>query len=484
MSSKDTPVLESHTHPFASAFQDWTSDIPIAMDSFVAMAPLFGYALVDRSGIRKGQDPELARNLGCQVPGSELPTLLADQFFYGSVDMMMTRDPQTGEAAFYVVEVNGSNAAGLTDVALPDVARIADSVAASLQYADLPPGAVILNSYTGDKNINVHERVTLFERMRSRYPDRRLRLVSTPALETPEALQEDDTLFVVTGPISHILPHLQIQNQRLHLQSRPVAIIINDLTVDRIQKALPAFESCRDRTLVLNRIHPVTNLKARTYEALSHRIVPALTPHFPLRAFSYWRADTRPELEALALQLTQGEKRSVVLKPFSSSVGLGIAFLTPEMSKDDVLKQVDTSIAEAEERYQGTSDLFPYTVCEFVETSLCHFPERGLMNRKFDLRFFVVRDGDGLYGIPGVIKLASQEYDTASFHREGLQTNTMRLTQAKKTPMHEIFETLIQPISNPNSLKALGLSAQEVQHLSRMACHVVGHLVNELNRDS
>lgn len=473
--------IETSHNPFLDKFQGETSDIPIAMQSFVALSSLFGYPLVDRSGIRKGQNPALASELGVFVPESQLPCPIRDRFFYGSVDLMMARPEGQSDPAFYVVEVNGSNAAGLTDVALADVARIADAIASSVGVASASTPSVIINSYTGEQNINVHERVVVADAIQARYPNLNFRLVPTTALDKPGFQLEPDALSIVIGPISKMLQHLSLENRQLHLKGVPVSVIINDLTVDRIAKALPDFHQCLDNTLVLNRIHQVTNLKARSYEAFKHRIVPALSPRFPIRAFDYWQADTREELEALSLRLALEEKRSVVLKPYSSSVGLGIEFLKPDMTQEEVLAGVNRSIEEAEGRYQGTSPLFPYTLCEFVETTLCSFPERDLFHRKFDLRFFVIRQEEGLYAIPGVIKLASEEYNAAAFHREGLQTNTMRLTQKSARPMAEIFESLIQPMNNPASLKALGLGKQDIRMLGEMACQVVGHLVKELD---
>ncbi|MBY0449784.1 MAG: hypothetical protein K2X01_04075 [Cyanobacteria bacterium] len=467
-------------NPFAAL-----NDMPVAMDSFVAMASLFGYPLVDRSGIRRGQDSQLAEAWMMEASGPELPFPVGQKFYYGSVDWMLSPG-SPGKHQAYIVEVNGSNAAGLTDVPLNCFQKIVEGVGS--YFAESPPNypAVVINSYTGEKNINVHERVALADGIRAQYPDIAMHLVNAKALLQGEQTLSTNSVNMVTGPITFLTEFFSMRGKQLCLCDQSVIVIINDLTVDRITKVCPEFDPKNTSTLVMNQIHPFSNFKAAAYEVMHRRIIPDLKQQgFPIEGFRFWQVDTEEALKETCRQLVEDEKIPLVLKPYSSSVGVGIQFLTPQMSKIERDEVIQLSLNESSQRYQKTSDIFPYTLCEFVETGLAQFPNLGLNNRKFDIRIFVVKTPEGgLRAIPAVAKLASSEYDLNSFYREGLQTNTMRVTQeaAKndKSSVNQVFWTLIRPLNNRDTLLGLGMTELELKQLCQMSLHAISVLCDEI----
>src|SRR4051812_14240889 len=113
--------------------------LTVSLDTLIAVSPLLGHKLEDRSVIRNGQDPELLRELQAR---STVKLSNPDQallFLVAPLDILCTQTG--GQKQFHIAETNGTGIGGLTNLSLDAVKAVLAGLTEMAQ-AILEPQAV------------------------------------------------------------------------------------------------------------------------------------------------------------------------------------------------------------------------------------------------------------------------------------------------------------------------------------------------------
>lgn len=312
---------------------------------------------------RRQQDEALMNRL-CQNALHQLKTsdlqINNDAFFVGGVDVMTAKDN-----TFRIIEVNGGSTRGFWSLTENQIEAIYNAYLSTLQWAEAP--LVVIGHLNYD--VLLYERTLLAHRF-------------GPSSE------------VVILPYHQLIPRLDFKDDWIMLDDQRVGVLIGDGAARR-HPEIAQHPHCR--TVIVNRIFPITDDKARIYEeVVKHQDI---LHQYGVKPLQFWRAFSADEV------ITKGKDaltccREILLKPHGSSGGCGIVIIQQE---DDIWGALQESQTAFAQKFGNDRSPFPYTLSEKID--LQTFDWQGV-GYHYDVKVHVIRQNDQIVPIGAKIRLA------------------------------------------------------------------------------
>jgi hypothetical protein len=307
----------------------------------------------------------------------------------------------------------------------------------------------------------------LFLRAHSRF-----RVVTEDGLDRDAWVAADPAESIMLFcPFDAVLPRLSVTpDNLLAVDGRPVDAVASEMIVGFLMRAglwpkpargvnfthIPAID--RLRTRLVNGTGLALFKAAQMAHFQRHRHdLPDLGTTLPQGRIGWDRAEV---LAASEEWLARGY--AVVYRPFASSRGTAVSFLSPHECRrrrravEDVLDAMEAAMAD---KY-GHADPYPITLSTFVES-------RKIDGRACELRMFVVADPSAaaIRAIPGMVCLTQVPFgERAELDASTCSTNlTASLNSVAASGHREL------PLSDPDVLTALGLGVKRLELLGRFA---------------
>ncbi len=449
-----------------------------SMSTLIEVSSLLGHELEDRTLIRRQQDDVLIRRLQEATSVKVREAWTVPRFFFGCIDFLVYDDGKNKR--FQPIEMNGTNMVGVTNIPLFVLEAMLYEMAGVAKHLNADPNPVILVPYSGTQTFKtsgnsqlIYERILYAQSIKEAFQKSHGHGIITPL---PELLKkqtfEATQPTVVLGFLKDLLNHISLENGRVQLLGQPVSACLHDMFCDFILQRYPN-QIDLGRFCMVNHIFPVTTDKGGAYRYFND-----LLQHHKYSCFKnpivFTQAETREALIGNVLSLlSQGKK--LVIKPHAAGLGRGIEFFLRQESPEEVTAKIDSSI-QATERYYGVEGgIFPYTVCEFIDSSLIQKAGHPFDHHKYELRIFVYREDDWIRAAPSIAKVASQRFDEKNADRLMLLNN---IAAAKRDDTMKGTDFML-PLANPATLDLLGLTPEHLAELCQISTDFVRLVVTE-----
>lgn len=440
----------------------------LSLSTFLALAPLLGASLEDRSSVRLQQDETLSFQL-LQSSGVRLPpSVERRRLVLASFDVLVEQHP--GRTRFFPVELNGTGVGGLTNCH-PALLRLVER---SLDEHVVGPSAPLtwLVPYASSRpsaqlNHLFHERALLAQALVDRLVAEHGRgRVSTARQLLDGSRIDPNEPLVVLAAGAPLLSQVHVVDGALLLGSRRLDAVLHDSVWARLDAALGG-QLGVGALAPLNDLDPVTTSKAAMYAVWNQLVADGVDAAFP--PLSHRTCADLPELESVVTAALEAGQ-PVVVKPLACGLSRGIDFFLDRRELPTVGARLAASVASAAELHDGHGEFaFPYTVCEWVDATPIRAPAHALDGHKFELRCFVVRDGDTVRTLPAVAKVSSQRYDRDQLERAML-LNTVGVS--RELSGRSGGEHLLA-LTAPSTLALLGLTPDQLAQLAAFASRFV-----------
>jgi len=262
-------------------------------------------------------------------------------------------------------------------------------------------------------------------------------------------------------PFEAVLPRVSVTpDHLLAVEGRPVDVVASEMIVGFLMRGglwpkpdrgaglahIPAID--RLRTRLVNGTGVALFKAAQMAHFQRHRRdVPGLGVTLPRGRIGWDRAAAVAASEEL---LARGD--AVVCRPFASSRGTAVSFLSPHDGRprrravEDVLDAMESAMADA----YGQADPYPVTLSTVVKP-------RQLDGRACELRMFVVADPatTAVRAIPGMVCLTRVPFE---------ETADLTASTASATPLNSVAAPGHRelPLADPDVLDALGLAVEDL----------------------
>lgn len=438
-----------------------TSALDISLSTLIETSPLLGGKLENRAPVRDRQDIDLIRNIMTRTGRLIADTKQAQRFHFGAMDFLVER--HDGKPVFVPIEMNGTGMAGVSNNPLFVMQTLLEEMTQATQRLPTSEQPLFLAPFSGTQVMAtsgtsqlLHERILFAQALKAGYQTSygQANILALPTLlET--GTYKNHLPTVVLGFLKDFIPHLKIQDGRLTLFGRVVHGSIHDQFCDIVYHSfkndwavgLPYF---------INHVFPITTDKNATLALYNRFLASHATPHIHRTVFTESCQDRQQLIDSVLAARTMG--KAVVIKPHASGLGRGIDFFVRPESDQAVIAKIDASI-ESCQRYYGVDDyVFPYAVCEFIDSPVIDSPSYALHGHKFELRFFMFRENQSVYAIPSIVKISSMRYDPDAIDRLMLMNN-VAITKKITTKTGVDF---ILPLANEQTLQILGLDTSHL----------------------
>ena len=452
----------------------------ISLKTLIAVSPMLGHKLEDRSRISRRQDDGLVRAFrdASRVPLGN--PAQKDMFLVAPLDIMVEAGPRGNR--FHIIETNGTGIGGLTNLPSPVVGTVLANLGEFA--ASLPgPSPLVLVAVSGlesskhpRRNHVMHEKVLYVEALRRGFEERGrdTRILALSRLDEEPSALDTEQPTIVLGYIKEFLNRLGCgADGLLTLHGRPVAAGVNDrFCLNAVGRFGHAVDMTRFRPL--NRCYAVGADKGVAYELMNEYA--RANPGSPCSGVvEFDRADGRAALVGKVVEwLRRGEK--AVIKPQGTGLGHGLEFFTdPGEALDSIAAKIDHSIRLTEHYYGAVGGAFPYTVCGFIDSRTIARPGHDLDGHRYELRVVVYREGMSLVATPSIVKVSSQGYDAGNITRLSLINNITTSAEAKRREGTEFM----LPLCNRETLELLDIESGELEAL---CAHCTGYMRHVLDR--
>ncbi|MDX2084763.1 MAG: hypothetical protein SFZ03_05180 [Candidatus Melainabacteria bacterium] len=433
--------------------------------TLVETASILGCPQEDRTPIRNAQDLNLLAQIQ-QHSTLHLPNDIArpERFFFGCLDFLITR--VAGQLRYSPMEMNGTGMAGVASVASPCFAEILNSLHAvgSLIKPTTANGAlwppVFLVPYSGSEKVQGscsaplrYERILYADRIRlglEQHLDTDADIQTLPEIQA-QAYFRPERPTVVLGHLKDLVRTMTFHDGQAWLMETPVTGSVHDqfceVVCQRLQRQGQPFQF-----LSCNSLSPVTPDKGAFYATVNQLLA---QQHFAYSAgpIGYFHAHSVSEMSH---QIDEALKagRKLVIKPAASGLGRGIDFFLEPKPLAAIQQQIEASMAAAVNFYGEPDTVFPYTVCDFIDSEMVPDPAHPQYGHKYECRVMVYREGRQIKACPSLVKIASQAYD----HRVNDRLMLLNNVSASTAFTRQSGLDFVLPLTHPATLQTLGLS--------------------------
>lgn len=457
----------------------------ISVDTLIAVAPMLGFSLEDRSRIREEQELDLVTRFMETSSRTLSNHSQRALFVVAPLDVLIVHAPSGGKR-FHIIETNGTGIGGLTNLPLPLVTRILESIREAARTL-VEPDALVLVASSGieshknpRRNHTIHEKILYVEALKTGFADggKDAQVFCMNRLMEEPASIRNGKPSIVLGYIKEFLNHLEVNREgRLCLFNRPVTLALNDRFCLNIVTRL---SGCFDlgRLATLNRSFATGADKGLAYGLLNEYAAQAQQPHCSAH-IDYKHVHNRFQMiESVTDWLRQGKK--CVIKPQGTGLGHGLEFfLDPDEPLSEIVGKVDHSIRVTEQYYGLVGGAFPYTVCEFADTCTVACPDHPLHGHKYEVRVVVYRDGITLRAVPSIAKISSQGYDADRPAKLSLINNISLSAEAKRREGTDFM----LPLSNRETLDLLEIDPNVLAEVCSYCTGFIGHILDTLQAE-
>ncbi|MBK8189754.1 MAG: hypothetical protein IPK79_04825 [Vampirovibrionales bacterium] len=450
----------------------------ISLSTLIEVSPLLGGRLENREAVRKRQNLELIHSI-IDKTSIKLESKYAKRFHFGSMDFLIQK--KNGAISFSPIEMNGTGMAGISNNPTFVIETLLSEMKNITKNLNSNEPALFLAPFSGTQELKtsgttqlLHERILFAQALKEGFKEKYGEAQIIPLQNlTKEGKFTNEKPTIVLGFLKDFIPYLRFEEGSLKLLNRTVNGSIHDQFCDILyhkfiknwDKKLPNF---------INHIFPITTDKAAALDIFNQLLSSQSFPHLGVSSFTESCKD-RNDLIKSVLKARQ-ENRSVVIKPHASGLGRGIDFFISPESEQSIIQKIDLSI-ESCQRYYGVGEhVFPYAVCEFIDSPVIDFPGSIFHGHKYELRFFAFRDGDRIHAIPSIVKISSMRYDSEKIDRLMLMNNvaiTKKITN--KTGLDYIL-----PLSNYETLDLLALSSEHLYEICGFLTRYIDYALRKI----
>lgn len=358
-----------------------------------------GLKQIGLAPIRQKQDDELCRKLiDLSIERIRQLKLTKDpgrHFFVGSVDFMVNKSP--AGCKLYVLETNGGSSRGFSVMPEDAWANACLGYSQAVDYSDSRNPLVLIGH--PDNDLLMYEKIVLGENVKE-YMATQMNLNAVVTNVSGLATINDKPAIVMDS-YKNIIPHLDIAEDYVTLNSRHVDVVIGDGVARRNKKVCEQLLSDTMNTVVVNEIFHITDDKSLTYTAVTDAA--RLLSQFNVKPLLFFRALDKGQLLSLCGQALESASE-VLIKPHGGSGGTGIDIIT---EKDDIEQKVESSISHYIEKFGEKRDPFPYTICERVDSTPVSW--RGAKHQ-FDVRIYVAKQGSEIHPLGALSRIAIEPF--------------------------------------------------------------------------
>jgi hypothetical protein len=454
----------------------------LSLSTLVEVSPLLGHPLEDRAKVRKAQDAGLVRQLMAASATPLKDPSRAHWFNFGCLDFLPCR-ALDGQPHFVPLEMNGTGMAGITSLPLFVLDTILHSLQAIPGRFDDSPNVIVPFSGTEALKTSsswqlIYERFIYAQAIKEAIQQQfgHARIVCFSEFLKLSATERQPSGMVVIGPAKDILSHIQPNRDQVWVDGTPFHASLHDpfcSLVDEVLGQVPSPDH-------FHKVNGMANLvadKGHVYRHYNHQMAQYGSPLFQQPVRFEHCFDEPHIIAAVQRFLDQGTK--VVIKPKASGLGRGIEFFWPGESLDRIQDKVHQSTQAAQKYYGIANGSFPYTVCEYIDSSTINAPEHPAHGHKYELRIAVFRDENVIKAVPSIAKIAPFIYDPASTDRLRHLNNVALSKNLAQAPGQAVglTETLL-PLTHPETLALLGLTVDQLVSISQFASQFVASLID------
>ncbi|MHA2294378.1 MAG: hypothetical protein ACXAEU_08195 [Candidatus Hodarchaeales archaeon] len=366
---------------------------------------LFNKKISSLQKVKEGQDPAFYADFLTRIYENLIDCKIraTDRFYLGSCDFM-TNNQDGGEMFYTILETNGASQRGMS-AALDNQRKIwLKSYFSALDTIENLEDGLILIGHL-DNDTLLHEKIQLALAIENYLLEKNIAFkFANPSKFSPKK----GKTTVMIGPYTQLLRKLELKGQKVKFEGENVNVIVGDGLARRFPRLneLARKKPEKVKTLIINKIYPVSDDKHVTYEAV--KIIESQENHFndlKIYAIDSKRAKNKSQL-ILTIEFMLENYEDVVIKPFEGSGGIGIQYLSKKHNRRDIERIVERSLWEYSNKH-GKRSPFPYTVCELVNFTTADW--RGT-DRVWDLRVYVAVVGGRMFPVSGLVRVARNPY--------------------------------------------------------------------------
>ena len=297
-----------------------------------------------------------------------------NSFFVGAVDMMVSLD-KTGNKQFHILEINGGSTRGFWSLTENQIEQIYLAYLETLKYAENPSPFIVIGHLDNDSLL--YEKLLLVNRL--------ITFGNVPSEN------------IILQPYSTLIPKLTFDYKHVFYQDKIVDIIIGDGITRRINGFFP---NPSLKTIIVNKIHPITDSKLKTYQILKNYTNEL--KQFSVNTLKFWKADNQTKLTEI-LKSNLKDYKTLVIKPSNSSGGCGIEFIN---DKNEIERKIKNSLRTVNRKFGKSISPYPYLITEKIKVVNKNFLGS---NRVFDIKIHVARKGNKIFAVGGKFRLSEPD---------------------------------------------------------------------------
>ncbi len=376
--------------------------------TIVDLARYFNQELTALAPIRLKQDNKLVDSVRERAieKMNGAPTLKDSKLFYvGSVDFMVIT--KEGQNKFAILESNGGSSRGLLSLSLEQVELIFRAYKQAIDECSTSSRRFILIGRMPIDNL-YQEKIMLMEFLKQEYHSEGLKVgIYTPLTYNSVQAQLHDIVLLVAD-YGTLLKELSYREKQVFYKDEPVDLLIGD----GIARRFPILGSAVKKnwrvlkTGIVNPIYHITDDKFNTY--LAEYFGRNILDEYNVHHLKFGKVSTREQLKGILDK--KSSDGNLIIKPFGGSGGAGILPILKNITKNEISKMVDQSIAEFHQKFMDHRDPFPYTIQEMAKFNLISWHGS---KRTFDLRIYVAQLKGELIPIGGEARIARAPFTGA-----------------------------------------------------------------------
>lgn len=452
----------------------------ISLSTLIEVAPLLGYPLENRTNLRNSQDADLARGIQATTDVAlDLPE--ANPFFYfGCLDFLVYEDGERKK--FLPIEFNGTGTGGITNLApfafgeiLSELTQLPKHLA---KYSSHDAPLVLMPYYHPSRLL--YERILLSQAvkhgMTETFGEGKIVPISQFLAPNPISAETHEPTVLVGGLrdfIALLEPGAELHSEFGHgltLRERTVAASFHDVFCQNLANK---FDNKLDYScfLPVNRFFSICSDKGLAYRFMNEYLQGHTYDHI-VESIPYCYAHDRDSLiEIVMREMAKGRK--LVVKPHGAGLGTGIEFFLAQEDEASVIRKIDASLHSIPGVYGVEDASFPYTICDFLDSSLITRPEHPLQGHKYELRVVVYRYGNTLKAFPAHVKIAGEAYEPDRITRHMIMNNHVSGMDPVTSSLYRV------PLSNRETLHNLGVTLEQLEEICHFSTGYVRHVIRE-----
>lgn len=403
-------------------------------------------------------------------------------FFVTALDFINFENNNQLTSGF--LEINGSGFSGIANISNFAISSIVNELTNMPLYIndEIPVAIVPCSGSQAIKTSGVtsliYEKILYAQSIKEGFIDK---FGSGSIVSLYDLIKYKDVKFtkptVIVGYLMDLMGHLTCHDGRMHIFNHPISVALHDRFSDNVVNAHS--ETIDPGTFYsVNSIYPITSDKGMAY-TFYNDFIKDKSYRFMKSNINFTRVYSREELINQLLENNKSGLKSVI-KPHAAALGRGIEFFLGDETINDVVSKIDDSI-KATNYFCGVSGwAFPYTICEYIDCSTVPNPDSLLYKHKYELRIIVYRENLQIKAFPSIVKVCFKKYDENNVDRLML-LNNIAASAGKSLSDGSNF---MLPLSNPETVKLLGMSPEHIEELCKFSCDFVKYTINRIEQQS